>query len=358
MRLTFLNRMCACSFFFLSLCVAGQNTQMGRLFTKSRISVGHEKAEDFVDPIRSDAVGNIYIRYGDGEHPAEVITKISPLGEKLSSFDLAQIVSTRDLRMIDFSPDVRGNLWVLAKGIEAKTTLYIVSLAPDGALLSKVKLESEIEPFQFAPLKGGNFAISGRRPPNAANYLDSVPFVVIADPHGHLVRPVPLAGDIAPLADGERMLTNGAPKKDRTFEMSLAASEMETADNGNVYLMRQGKSGIVFVLSSKGNLLRRLVLDTPPGAILRDLKVGDGRLAAVFIRKMADPNTEITASFIRTYVADTGRLINSYALDHGIPVLLARYDGKSQFVFFGSDSDQNLTIFNVEPVSLAAVSGR
>jgi hypothetical protein len=138
--------------------------------------------------------------------------------------------------------------------------------------------------------------------------------------------------------------------------MALAASKMESADNGNVYLMRQGKSGVVFVLSPEGNLLRRLVLDIPPGAILRDLKVGNGTLAAVFIRKMADPNTEITTSFLRTYAAETGRLINSYALDPSIPVLLARYDGKSEFVFLGSDSDQNLTLFHVEPVSLSTVS--
>ena len=325
----------------LTLSVAAQ-PQM--LTVKERVQVGTEKAQDFTMPLVTDADGNIYARYGDGEHPVEPITMISPQGRKLYTFDLDDVLGTGRARIVDFCTDGRGDLYVLVGTQQGDFS--IVSFGTDRQVRTTMGLSPGVEPLQMAVLKNGDLMVAGRSPRHGES-LDSAPMLAVVNPQGKIARNVGLQGDVAPEDKGERILNNGAMKRDKRFEASLAFSRMVTADNGSVYLMRSGGNAVVFGISPSGTTLQRLSLDAPLGYLLRQIRVAKGVIAALFITKLAEPNSEITAKYVRTYAADTGKLIAEYTLPSEVPSLLAGFDGQTGFTFFGADPQQNLTIFHV-----------
>jgi hypothetical protein len=319
------------------------------LTVRKEVPVAGETAQDFTLPIASDAGGNIYARYGDGQHAPEPLVKISPTGKRINTFDLASAASLGPVHIVDLCTNDRGELLVLAK--TAAGAFNVVAFGLDGTVRSTIRVDAGLEPFQFAVAKTGYLVVGGRALQSAdlVGGADSEPFIVMLGPDGHLIGNVQLSGDVAPVDKGERIQNNGAVKNDKLFENSLVMSRMETGDDGNVYLMRHGKSGVVFVISPTGVQLRRLKLQIPPGSSLREMKVAKQRIAALFVRKLAEPNTEITSTFVRLYDAETGNLIADYVLRQDIPNMLTQFDGGTNFTFFGADQNGNLKIFHVVP---------
>jgi len=141
--------------------------------------------------------------------------------------------------------------------------------------------------------------------------------------------------------------------------MSLVASVIATADDGNAYLMRYGKSGLVFAISPSGSVIHRFELDSPPNSSLREVKVARHRIAALFVRWQSEEVPEATATLVRTYDADSGKLLASFVLDPSIPDLMATFDGNTGFTFIGPevvdrdganrDEAGRLRIFEVGP---------
>jgi hypothetical protein len=97
--------------------------------------------------------------------------------------------------------------------------------------------------------------------------------------------------------------------------------------------MRYGNSGLVFVISPSGTVAHRFALEVPSGALLKQIKVANHRIAALFEKE--DTRAEVLATFVRTYDADSGKLLSDYVLDPSIPSLTATYDGDVGFTFIG-----------------------
>jgi hypothetical protein len=318
------------------------------LVIKSEIPVGNEKAMGFIMPVVTDADGNIYLRYSDGQHRADEINKISPSGKKLFSLHLARVPELSGSEIVDFSVS-SGKLLVLAR----HGTGIIATFDLSGSFLSSNRIKANLEPLQIAALGSSGFVVAGRVPQIAADWT---PEVTVLDPSGRMVKTVTLERDVAPVAD-KQTNANGAVRRDKEFQVSLVASRMITGDDGNVYLMRYGKSGAVFVIAPNGTVVHRFTLEMPPNTLLKDLKVAENKMAALI--DMEDAHSEVVATFVRIYDADSGRLLSDYRLDPKIPDLLAAYDGKVDFTFIGpevidedaveADQAGRLRIFSVGP---------
>lgn len=327
------------------------------LVVKRDIVVDTEKATDFVLPIITDADGNIYARYGDGQQQLETISKISPAGRKLLSFSLVSVPGLAEAKIETFSVS-EGKLFVLAgKKNGSLEILHIVVFALDGTMLSNTKCELGVQAGQIAVLTPNRFIIAGRDRDEGS--IDSKPKTVILNNAGQTVDNILLESDVAPTDRATRTTANGAVRRDSEFEMSLVGSSVTAADDGNAYLMRQGRSDLVFVITADGAVVHRFKLESPSNSSLKEIKVAKHRIAALFVRGRPESKSEAATTFVRTYDADSGKLLSSYILDPIIPNLLAAYDGNLRFTFIGpkaidlsgtrADEAGRLRIFQVEP---------
>lgn len=318
------------------------------LVVKAEIPVGNEKAMFFAMQAVTDQEGNIYLRYSDAQHRPDEISKVSPSGKKLFSLNLAGIPELSGAEIVDFSVS-NGKLLVLAR----RGTGIVATFDLSGSLLSSNRIKADGEPLQIAALGSGMYVVAGRVRRIGPGWT---PKVTILDPSGQVVETVALERDVAPMAD-KQTTAKGGITSDREFQVSVVASRMITGDDGNVYLMRQGKSGLVFVISPNGTVAHRFTLEMPPRTLLKDMKVAGNRMAALF--EMEDAHSEVVATFVRIYSTDSGTLLSDYRLDPMVPDLLAAYDGKADFTFIGpevvdedvvgADQAGRLRIFSVGP---------
>jgi len=311
------------------------------LVVKREISVDNEKATVFVSPIVTDADGNMYVRYSDGQHPADAINKITTSGKKLPSLNLANVPDLAEAKIVDFSV-FEGGLVVLARegGFSLEEVTYVAVFTSDGALQMKTKVGADIHASQIAALASNRFVVAGRAPWGRLDHpgSDWTPKTAVLNDAGQVIEVVRLEHDVAPIERDKRTAANGAVRRDRDFEVSLAASTMTTGDDGNVYLMRYGRSGIVFVISPNGTVAHRFELESPSNSSLREIKVAKHKIAALFVRGKPDAYSETAVTFVRTYDANSGKLLSNYVLDPRIPDLMAAYDGNTGFTFFGPEA--------------------
>jgi predicted regulator of Ras-like GTPase activity (Roadblock/LC7/MglB family) len=327
------------------------------LVVRREIPVGRERATGFMLPIVTDADGNLYVRYSDGQQRLDTINEISPAGKKLLSFSLVNVPGLAEAEIGSFSVSDAKLVVLARKGIGSAEVMHVVVFGLDGALLSSARIEADVQASQIEALTSNRFVITGRA--RDAGSPDSTPKTAILNNSGQLLGSVPLDGDVAPLEKGKRTTANGVLRQDREFETSVVASTITTGDDGNVYLMRYGRSSLVFVISPSGAVLHRFRLESPSNSSLKEVKVNKHRIAALFVRGKPGAESETDATFIRTYEADSGKLLASYLLDPRIPDLMAAYDGDAGFTFFGpevvdphdlaADQPGRLQIFQVGP---------
>lgn len=324
------------------------------LAIKHQIPVAEEMATDFVLPIVVDAEGNFYARYGDRWGGSEAITKVSGSGVKEASFSLRGVAGLSDASIGGFC--VSGDrLVVLArKGIDTTEVEYLVVFDLNGKPLSNAKLASDIGAGQLAALTSEKFIVVGRE--RVTGSVDSIPKTEIVNIAGQVITDVHLDRDVAPADKQQRLTVRGGLRRDIDYENALVSSLVTTGEDGSAYIMRYGKSGLVFVVSADGNVLRRLSLAMPPRSSLKEIKVAKHKIAAVFLQWKL-PESEVATTIVRSYDAVSGELLSDAVLDPTAPSMLATYDGMDGFTFIGpmsvSGQDNSetgrLRIFEVGP---------
>jgi hypothetical protein len=330
MRSTWLPYLAVCIALAASTRAVSQQTRT--LVVRDRVTVGNERAEDMVLPIATDPSGNLYFRYSDGKHRADAINKISSSGKKLFSLSPSSVPDLSEATIVDFS--VSGEkLFVLARRGTGLPESIVATFTLNGHFLASARVDAGIDAFQLAPISGSSsMFLAGRVSQVSAEWT---PAVIIWDSAKQSSVKVALREDIVPFGPDKEMNTDSAVLRDKDFEQSLVGSVLCLGDDGYVYLMRYGRSGLVFVLLPDGTLLRRLVLHTPKDTWLRQIKVVNDKIAAVFER--VNERSEIVHTLVRLYDARSGEMLGEYLLDPSVPVLMAGYDGASNFTFVGPE---------------------
>jgi hypothetical protein len=330
---------------FLMVSASGQTRNLG---IKSSTTVsqeqGQEQVADFIIPVKNDSAGNIYARYGPATNSSRPIVKISASGQKLTTYDISVLPVWRHSHLRDFCIDASGTVFALVTKPDRSS--WILALDLQGRLQSDMQVSGVIDPYEIAPLDDGRFLLSGRHTPPqtlvSTQTIDSQPMVSVVDPKGEL-DPVSVTGDIVPPPRAIIPGTKGA-RQDRDFEYSLAGSILTRDGDGNVYLARRGKSGIVFIFGPNGAMARRLQITVPTGFALNDIKASRQQIAALLLQNSDDGKNQTTASLIIVADGDKGTPIATYRPESTIPLVLANYDGGSTFTFIGSQ-DGAVTLY-------------
>jgi hypothetical protein len=233
-----------------------------------------------VGGVMCDDEGNIYARLlapkasngGTGVFrlPIEEITPEGRLAQTFRVTDISDEVSGKHIFVLG-----DGTVYQLAITAEG---IYAVEFSKDGGVKRKVRLEissPSVQPWDLAVFREGGYLLTGE-----AGKDNRTPYTAVFDSSGRLVKNIyepedegarrkAESGDIAyaPSIRGNRFVSQGA----------IAAGS-----DGNVYLLRGASPTLIYAISSKGEVVRKLHVDTGPDFDARRIESHAGKLAIGF----------------------------------------------------------------------------
>ncbi len=202
----------------------------------------------------------------------------------------------------------------------------VVKFDNDGHYSGSTILDVELEPQQLAVFADGSFLAAGvvlaKAPPNA----EFAPYLAIFDRDGRLVKTID-----ARTTDPAQGVGAAMPRK--------LALDMAASDGSYVYLVRQGASPTVFVISQAGVVDRTLKLSSPdPDAHITGLWVANANLLVEYSRRNAMPNGNTVYDLV-LYNSQTGEKLTEYAkgADPELGGTLACTDWQGGFTFLSTN---------------------
>jgi hypothetical protein len=233
-------------------------------------------------PMKCGPEGLIYVRFAVAGLESAV-TSIKENGKDVSSTRLSEIPDFSENDLYDFAP-ASGQVFLLSgKGRpDGPTTYYVSRFKADGAYISSTVIDigfrPDFEPREIAAFPSGNLLIAGMV---KGHDVPFIPFAAIFTDAGQFVRQVDLKGDLTD-KDAKKESSDASFSPAQQIRNLLEVSFLQTADDGNIYLMRHTPSGPVFVVSPGGSV-RRVPL-TPPaqGTDLQWIMASNGAIAAQY----------------------------------------------------------------------------
>jgi hypothetical protein len=160
----------------------------------------------------------------------------------------------------DFTPSQNGGIHevIFYRLPDVGVGYRLLTFDKDGKLDRDVALDIDFEASHIAALGDGNFVVEGRKStPERGGHTGSPTMAIVSD-QGQLLRNLKLVDDVqSPVAQNDMKSTGGnsdLAKKTEQFNQSINLSTAQTADNGNVYVLRQSPTGPLFEISSSGTV--------------------------------------------------------------------------------------------------------
>lgn len=239
-------------------------------------------------PLKCGTDGDIYVRFaGSDVEPA--LTIISNDGARVSRISLSRLPDFPAGSFVDFAP-ADDAVFLLAGKQEgpdryALPTYYVARFKKDGSYESSVKLDTsfspDFEPRQIAAFRGAQeFLVAGF---SRGHTTPIAPFSAIFGADGQLQKELTFEKDITQ-EDVER----ATKTSDQSFTLEQATknlldvSFLQSADDGNVYLMRHTPQGPVFVVSPGGAARRVPLIPPDSNAELKWIMANGGSIATEY----------------------------------------------------------------------------
>ncbi len=229
---------------------------------------------------KCDAAGNIYLRPrgvdGDANHSMmqTPIQEFLPDGKLRGRFRITD--AQPELIGRDFAVTATGEIYQAA--LAPKGELFVVVFGQDGSVISRIPAELKFAPYHLARFPSGEFLLSG-----VTGGRGFIPATAVFDAHGKLIKRI-----VEPEDEESR---RKAEAGDRDF-ISLSTNagnvfvqrgDATAGSDGNVYLMRSGYEALIYVISPKGEVVRKLrVAPTRRGALPMRIREFQGKLAITF----------------------------------------------------------------------------
>lgn len=302
----------------------------------------------FVPPLRCDHDGNVYLL--SGVQPSSGILKLNRKGELVTAF---RATSATDLSIMVadfFTIGPRGDIYQIASPSKTMQRA-ILNYASDGTYKSSIKLDTppgaeDWDPYQVGVFSSGDLLISGLID-DATNKI-SYPFTGVFSSSGQFRKEVSLSDD----EKVQKMVQQGDPRLvsvDNPYSnRAVSLGQMLSADDGNLYLMRNAYPPIFYVISPAGELVRHFTVNVD-GRVL-SAHISGHRIALVSEDEGGNTNTatisvvDLEGKPIATYRDDAkheqGPLGNALACYTSNP---------DRFTFLGTTSDGYLQFKIAEP---------
>lgn len=310
-----------------------------------RTTMKSQPDQQFMFPIRCDSDGNIYLE--TSPDPSAGILKLGPKGELLAHFLPSSAADLPVEAALYFSLGATGEVYQVAFPRQGMQRAVLV-FHKNGSYDSGIKLDNppgarDWLPSQVGVFGSGDLLVTGLIIDSAKKI--STPFTGVFSSNGQFLRQVVLRddGDIQKMVEAgdARIVSVNNPYSNR----AVSSGQVATAEDGNIYLMRNLSPAIVYAISPGGEVIRRF--QVPVEGTVLSMSVVGGKIVVVY--ENSSMNTVSVALLdllghpIATYSEDpekNGRLGSA----------LACYtDNPERFTFLGTSDDGFLQLRVAEP---------
>ena len=262
-------------------------------------------------PAKCDDDGNLYIRKLAIDRPLlGPVVKINADGKRTAIFDPAVFSQLHLDRADAFSAASDGGLYQVAQKGIVKPVLYVLHFFSDGTASTSVRLDADLEVYNFAAFANGSFLVSGLQR-DVTNSKDSgKKFTAAFLDSGQMIANV----SFKPPPGTEK---HAAPKAATNVNKPAAAekpepvldlTDAEVGGDGNLYVMRRSSPVLIYVVSPSGMILRTLKIATPAHVEFPSgFHLSANRLAVSFANDENQSQTLVVAD------AQLGRKIAAYS---------------------------------------------
>ena len=308
------------------------------------------EALNTVASLACDRDGNLYV--GTDHYGASGIHKLSPKGERIALF---QPNANPDLKVdlsvsLAFGPN--GELYQLV--FPHEISRYVFVYKPDGTYKSAIKLQPGFPwvPYALAVFPQGSLFVSGLEYDHDRNNPVMWPFSGIFSADGSLLKEVKLEDDdtlreLAAAGDA-RVTSPSNPSANHAIEFS----KMETASDGNVYLMRWTNPAIFYAVSAGGEVVRRFTVDPGDSSYHPvTMHVSGTRIAVLFAQPQMEEEivkvVDLEGHAIATYYQP---MVNGKPKYGMLSLAFACYSqNPERFTFLSAGDEDKLRFLIAEP---------
>jgi hypothetical protein len=327
---------------------AGTHQRARHLTLASTTKVASEPAGAFLDPLKCDGDGNLYLRVYADAVPG--IRKLNSKGERIAVFQ--PNIAPSDLK-IDvahyFSVRPDGSVYQLIFAHE-DIARYVFVYKPDGSYRSKIKLQPGFPwvPAQVAAFPSGNVLVTGLKYDHDRSNGVMWPFTGIFSSDGTLLKEITLEDDDAihdMAAAGDGHVTSSIAPGTNS---AVGRGALEAADDGNIYLMRRVSPAIVYVISQGGEMVRRFIVDPREPDYMPDgMHIAGSRIAVQFLQP-------VTGEQLLKIIDLEGHELATYDDPGGSkPTLGSAFicysNNPERFTFLATTEDETLSLKIAEP---------
>jgi hypothetical protein len=286
-------------------------------------------------PVECDANGNIYARKDDGSLGREFmrapVEKLRADGGTSGSFGLEG--TGLDGHVEGFFVDSDGEVYLLAWAHaidQAGYHLYVVKFGAGGSLESKIQLDlsNRVLAGLIAVFKSGEILISGRD--------KFTPYTGVFASSGKLIK------EIYEPEDEELRIRAQKGDPDVLANSNFGNEAVErggvvVGSDGNAYLMRHTSPALIYAISSHGEVIRKLRINTD--GLPQDIHSFAGGLVLWFTRSGGSPLRIVDLE---------GNPVANYGFPSGFAGTLACYAPPS-FTFFDTTSKDDEHLYTAQP---------
>jgi hypothetical protein len=228
-------------------------------------------------PIQCDARGNLYFQGYDSQNlNAAPVNRISADGSEVSQISLRDAPGFEEGAVYDFAVSLQGEVYFLAA--RKKEEFEVVRFSSNGKYESAFRVGTGISPVNLAVFSTGEILISGSQKAQYPGEREGTPLLALFDRFGRFLLELAIARDPLPEFKLQDTIVPG---------MTLGIP----GDDGNIYLLRRTEPPSVFVLSSSGVTLRRVVVRPPDDSYrVSSFRVYGGRLLVEFEALSPEPS--------------------------------------------------------------------
>jgi hypothetical protein len=322
------------------------------LRVSSTMNVVSEMGGAFKSGAKCDADGNLYIRkFARDRGLLGPAVKIDAHGKRTALFDPAAYAQLELDRADWFSPAPDGGLYMIAQSGILKPIIYVLHFSSDGAPLSSVRLDADLEVYAFAAFAEGNLLVSGVRRDVLNKNDHGRNFTAVFSDDGRELAQLTFPKTSRPPRVGAKsdgQLKSGQKESANDAEQAVPALDLadaEVGSDGNLYVMRGSSPALVYVIAPSGQIIKALKIAGPAaGVVPYGFHVSGNRLALSFWNEASESQMMVVAD------AQTGRKIASYVDASGLGTSFACYSADdSVFTFLKLGEGNTLELIRAEP---------
>ena len=236
-----------------------------------------------VFPAKCGREKELYVRIFNGSSNIPP-TRISPDAKEAKTFGLDNTPYSKKAHIWDFAPGLNGEVFELIwLRINDQGGYRLLRFDREGKLLSDNSITAPFDPLQIAVLGNGQLVIAGRKANELGGHKGD-PGIGIINDRGQFISSLKLKKDLVPPKEAQQTTDDMPSEAQEEYNYAIDLSIASSADDGNVYVLRQSATGPIIAISPDGQL-KEISLPPRGEGIINSALVSHGHVLVHYVER-------------------------------------------------------------------------